>query len=952
MAVSSGKKWIIGVVGSLSACLLVLLLVPFFYRDKITSLVQTEFARHSDQVLQDFQADLSLLRNFPHLTLILRKVSVVDTSGAAPLQVLGIRQATITTNLLALLRKEVILRKADLQGVVFHQRVDATGRKISFQFKKPLQPDTLQPDTTQTLFLSLPRVDVRDARILTENLYKNNAFALHVAQARLGIALYGDSLVLQGALSGKIERIATKSRTWFQNKPFQATAQYTYHRRDKRGTFGQTSITINGGKLALRGSHVRLPASADKPDKEGSYLDIQLSGTQPLLAILQQAVPDSLRTYLTNVTSPAQVQIRYTISGESTPTRRPRNRLSFRVTNGRLHFQQSGLRITKFQVAGEIDNGEARTPQSNTLTIKQLYARTPSGEVRLQGKLTDFKEPKISGGINGRMALHELAALLHLPHLESYQGNAAFEATTSGHASASVQHYVQKKWRTTGWLRLQNAAFPVTGLPLWCTAVNGEAQFTNNRIQLNDLTGKVDGHGFRLRADVQDLFRHWLDNRQKVTIDGALHIKAVPLEWITRLAAKRKALQVKQAHATHLLEATEGQFAVSMDTLRLPVQEDLHTLALLLRKNGEAISLSDIRFQTTLGGKGAGNGGFRLVKQTMDAPFLNLNLNYDQVDLQGLALRIAALGKSPEQAADRKDRKIRRVKRRDNLPDNYQVNLRVNARKLTYEQLTGSNLRLRVKLQKGEAHLEQFAMNAFDGKFASRGLIRLNASGTGYPVQLRAQLQQMDLNQIFSLAEQLKLDVLQSRNIRGRINAGMVLQVELDQSFSPSLLKTVAYANARILDMELINVKPIQEALGFLREKRTEHLYFEDVETRFLLYKNRFITPGTNLNNNISDFDLSGTYTMGGEANLFMDVNVFSVLFGNNKRRIERIQNDSLSLKNSSSRQHLLVNREQNDYKVKLFKKKEREAIGQSLRDEFDLLLTEQKVDTNFVLLK
>jgi hypothetical protein len=162
----------------------------------------------------------------------------------------------------------------------------------------------------------------------------------------------------------------------------------------------------------------------------------------------------------------------------------------------------------------------------------------------------------------------------------------------------------------------------------------------------------------------------------------------------------------------------------------------------------------------------------------------------------------------------------------------------------------------------------------------------------------------------------------------------------------------VAHARTTFRNMELIEVAPIQQALRFLRRERISHLYFQDVHSSFILEKNKFLTPGFDLNSNLTDFSLSGSYTMGGGANLNMDVTVLSVLFGNNKRRIEKIRADSAAAVPDTAaakggrKQHLLVFREQDKFKVKLNSRKNRDENARALRSEYSNLIRQYGIDT------
>ncbi|HYH57005.1 MAG TPA: hypothetical protein VD772_10360, partial [Anseongella sp.] len=116
-----------------------------------------------------------------------------------------------------------------------------------------------------------------------------------------------------------------------------------------------------------------------------------------------------------------------------------------------------------------------------------------------------------------------------------------------------------------------------------------------------------------------------------------------------------------------------------------------------------------------------------------------------------------------------------------------------------------------------------------------------------------------------------------------------------------------------------------------------------------ILDRNRFLTPGVPMNSNLTAFNLSGAYTMGGGADLNMDVHVLNMLVGNNKRRIEKIRSgDSTLAPGNQNKQYLVITREQQKYKVHLSNRKQREARAVALKQEFRQLLREHQLDTVF----
>jgi hypothetical protein len=388
-----------------------------------------------------------------------------------------------------------------------------------------------------------------------------------------------------------------------------------------------------------------------------------------------------------------------------------------------------------------------------------------------------------------------------------------------------------------------------------------------------------------------------------------------------------------------------------VNTLQLPGPEKITKVNVKINQKNQLVRLTNLRFTTSSGGTATANGGFRLTASGIRQPSLNVKLHYPFLDLQTFMRDIASL-KSYEQtnpaATPASVRKRRSTYFKDN---NYQLNLRVTANKLQYQYLHGTDLFLNASLNQQGAKLQDLQLRSFGGRMAARGQILFNGPGNTLPVKLRAQVEQIDLQQLFTIADNMQLDVLNSQNIRGTVNCNLSVTTELDTTFAPSFARTVAYAKANFQKMELIEVEPIQNALRFLRKERTRHLFFEDVNTHFLLRNNEFITPDLNLNSNLAALALSGNYMMRGPAKLNLAVNIFNVIFGNNQRRIDKIQAaDSLAEQKEVRGQHLLLVREDNKYKIKLSSKKEREANVQQLNEDFRRFLQQHQIDTVFTM--
>jgi hypothetical protein len=413
-----------------------------------------------------------------------------------------------------------------------------------------------------------------------------------------------------------------------------------------------------------------------------------------------------------------------------------------------------------------------------------------------------------------------------------------------------------------------------------------------------------------------------------------------------RSAPRKKKPSGRSLALQDLLLSDQSRLSLFIATVNLPGQEDLKDLAVHVTKEGDLLSLANLQCQTTMGGRisGKGEGIFR--DGQMEDPRLDLNLAYDRLNLQKL-IGLLAAAKRPKNVSGRRTeaRAARATSGKRSVVPEYQINFTVTANHLFYEALTGNQFYLKATLNDDNVRLHHVTMQAFGGRFTSSGSLQLPDQAKEYPLRLHTQLQDMDLTQVFAAVDMLGLDVLNSRNVRGGVDCSVFVRTSLDQTFLPSIPRTVMYTNASIHNMELIEVEAIGKALHFLREKKTSHLYFEDVNMKFILDRGRFIVPGTELNSNLSHLFLAGTYTMGKEADLHFDVAILDVLFGNNKRRVEKVVTDQ-ELGKPRMVRHLALQREAGQYKLRLFNKQENLQAMQQMREEFQAAVHKYQIDT------
>ena len=421
-----------------------------------------------------------------------------------------------------------------------------------------------------------------------------------------------------------------------------------------------------------------------------------------------------------------------------------------------------------------------------------------------------------------------------------------------------------------------------------------------------------------------------------------------------------------------LLLAANGQANVTIDHLQLPEEESLDQVSMRLEKTGTTMHLPFLRFRTPEGGFGEASATAQVEDLHLAAADADVTLRYQTLDVQRLLGLIASLTTATTdtvptaQTQARAERRATRRALRLQHPDNpsllsngvLSAVLRVEADQVRYGVIRGDQFRLVSHLLDGEARLDNCSVDALQGHISLRGYMRSTANRAHHPTQLQIRLDDVQLPALFATATSMGLNVLSEDNVRGTLRGVADVRTDLGPTFLPGLQQTAGYLKTDFRDLELLNVEALMETLKFMKAERTGHLYFEPVTGEFLLAQGQLIIPGLQLNSNLSNLEVSGQYGLDGATNLFIGLQPMKALFGNNDKRIERIQNgEPMSKADAKGKNRLTyVNLRRTapkeKYKVRLFQRNEQRDALDKLRAQYRNFLLTQRLDTTVRLLR
>ncbi len=418
-----------------------------------------------------------------------------------------------------------------------------------------------------------------------------------------------------------------------------------------------------------------------------------------------------------------------------------------------------------------------------------------------------------------------------------------------------------------------------------------------------------------------------------------------------------------------LLLAANGQVNINIDHVQLPENEKLDKVSLRLEKTSTLLRMPFLRFTTPEGGQGEASATAQVDSLRLAAADADVTLRYATLDVQRLLALIASLTTATDSVptaqtlARTQRRATRRALRLRSPADRSMLTngvlsavLRVEADQVHYGAIGGRRFRLISHLLDGEARLDSCSVDALQGHISLRGRMLSTANRGHHPTRAQLRLNDVELAALFTATSAMGLNVLSGDNIRGTLRGVMDVRTDLDSTFLPRLQETAGYLKTDFRHLELLNIEALAEALRFMKAERTGHLYFEPFSSEFMLDHGQLLIPGLRLNSNLSNLEVSGTYGLDGRTNLFIGLKPLQALFGNNTKRVGRIQHDEPVSTGKGNRKLTYVNLSRpapgQKYKVRLFQKDEQRQQQASLRQQCRALLITQRLDTTVHLLR
>jgi hypothetical protein len=610
------RKWVFALgVGSVLA-VTALLILPLVFRGRIIALAKSELERRVDARVDWSGTRVSLLRDFPNLTLRLDELTVAGVGRFEGDTLASVQRLGVVLDLGSVVGavrrgEQIVVRSVELDAPIMRLRVLEDGAANWRITRAAAAPTTRDRDGA--FGIALRRLAIRDARVVLDN-----------APAKLFVSMSGLEHTLSGDFSRERSVLETRTHADSLTVRFTGIPYLDAVRLDARAAvdadLAQRKFVFRDNEIRLNELLVGFSGSIGQAD-ERLALDLELHAPRTEFRHIQTLLPSVYARDFASLETSGGVAVDGQLRGAYGSGAFPSFALNARVDSAM--FRYPDLPLPARNIFFDLAIANAGGALDSTV-VKLSGLRLQIGDDPVTASMvlrTPVSDPDIDVRINGRVNLADASRTLKLDGIQELRGVVAANVAVRARMS-DVEARRYDRVSARGAASVRDLTVRSATLPHALAIAAADLELEPASAKLTAFRGTIGSSDVQLSGVIENLIGFVLRD-EDLRGNAALTSRQFVLdEWQSKDRA-RKIIPVP-ARLDFTLAAT-------IDQLRHDGLELRNARGTIQLKN-QRLTLNDFRFNT-LGGAIAMSGFY----ETVDAarPSFDVRFGITDVDIPG-----------------------------------------------------------------------------------------------------------------------------------------------------------------------------------------------------------------------------------------------------------------------------------------------------------------------------
>jgi len=523
------KKILILTVSIIALLAGIVFAVPYFFKDKIQAKVNQEIEKKINAKVYYNEFDISLVRHFPKLTLLLSDFGV---TGHAPFRGDTLVQAKefsvsvdvksilsggkIDVHAIALESPKILIKtlrdgssnydiyKTDSLEVQKEESKEKSNFKVNFQSWKINNGQIIYDDRLKDAYVSLKNITHEGAGDISDDVY--------------------DLVTKTEIENATIEYGGTN---YLNEKKLSADMSINIDQAHKKYIFKDNVFKINDLLLNFAGS-------VAMPDTSNIVIDLTYSSPENTFKNLLSLVPNIYTDKFKDLKADGNVKFDGFVKGTKNATQFPTFDFNLLVSNAMFQYPELPTAVTGINIDFSAEN---RTTDLNrsTLNFKKFalnFGKNPmNGRILIQG----LQKSLVDADLVAKLDLQQISQIFPMKGLEM-RGLYDINLKAKGTYDTLSKQFPQVNAvmsLANGFIKSDKFPEPIQNLNIKATLLNTDGALASTKLNIADLKMILDGDPFTANGTVQNFENYNWDIKAKGKLDLTKITKIYPLKEMT-----------------------------------------------------------------------------------------------------------------------------------------------------------------------------------------------------------------------------------------------------------------------------------------------------------------------------------------------------------------------------------------------------------------------------------
>ena len=854
------KKFLIGLLVFFVVLIGALFAVPYLFKDQITARIKKAANENLTATLDFKDADLSVFRHFPQLSVGLEELDITGTGAFEGVKLVQCERLDVTVDLWSAIFGDQI----DIKGLFFKRPdirvyVLADGR-ANYDIAKP-EPDVTKPSATEEgSAIRLERYGIEDGKVLYDDR------ALDLRAELLGLEHEGS-----GEFTADIYDLVMKTAVQKASFDYGGTSYLVNSRTDwgvtlnadmksMKFTIKDNNLKVNDLQLMLDG-WIQMPANS-----EDIGMDLTFSTPQNTFKSFLSIIPGAYTKDFKDVQTNGIVQFAGFVKGIYNEKTYPAFKIDFKVGNADFKYPSLPLGVTDINVDASINSPSQRL---NDMTVNIPAFRLKIGSNPLEGRFflkTPETDPTVDMRLNGTLNLGELAKAFPMEGVQELSGIIKANVTMKA-AMSQLERQLYDQVDMAGDFAMTGINYRAEGQPP--VTINAlTTTLTPQRVEIKNFDAKLGRSDLRASGAIDNVLAYFSTTK---TMRGNLVFTSNYFdanEWMEPAPADGSQVpgDAPAATTTSATEKIFDRWDFTMDGKVNRLKYDTYDLTNLdMRGNFTPNRMTVDDFGMKIGASDLhGNGTIlnawdylfdnRTVSGVVNLRSMYFDANYFMTDPP------APVAGPPGKTVAVPPAEVMLV------PENIDMTLNIKMDKVKYTNMDLNNLDGQIIVKNGAARLRDCTAQVLGGQVGLTG--EYNTQDPAKPAfNVDLALQNMGFKDAFQTFATVKALAPVAQLIDGKFNTTLSMSGLLGKDMVPDFSTLSAAGFIETLSAILNNFKPLNEISTKLNIAYLNKLELKNSKNWFEIKNGAVTVKPFNVQMRDVAMQIGGTHSISNEMN-------------------------------------------------------------------------------------